>query len=577
VLVDPAIVPLVGTFLSALASTTLGTVELATAVGALANSVTQGLMIGFGDESHYSWGSMLESSLASGLGAGIMPLPNFASSMALGDTLKAAMTSLLEQAGSTVFEALMAVRIGLTKAFNLRTVISQLVAKIAESGIADELNLRNQPGQPPNASQAMEKSAINAVVHASTSALIRQQANSNYLAALVPQAIGVELGIGLGMKLGQAAKGETNFTLSQANSNRDAVEDSDGLSLGDDQASAFNPFLAPIAHPHSGHTLLTAESTEANEWPLDTSKGKMSAKPAGPESLAQNNQPTPAQTTTNMRKVKASNNPYGFFNQNPSNGHPNIQPGFLPGYAINPTTGQAYVKTKNGLQAINDQGAEEVAPEMYVLSAGDAIEATKLGLSAGKVGIHLLGDLAESTLPAVKKGSAALAKKFGMWDEARDAAVPQLQSVKRVSSNVANAPFISEKAAAEGWYPPYPADISIRKVTTASETHFIRFFTGDEPQGWFLVRAKEVASIIDNPEAIRAYLGLKDVPINMADVDVPTNTEMYVGRIGAQPSFGLMKNSGFQYQLLGRIPLNNFKNPRPIVSLNNTNISKLNF
>jgi hypothetical protein len=184
-------------------------------------------MIGFGDESHYSWGSMLESSLASGLGAGITPLPNFAS----------------------------------------------------------------------------------------TSALIRQQANSNYLTALVPQAIGVELGIGLGMKLGQAAKGETNFTLSQANSNRDAVEDSDGLSLGDDQASAFNPFLAPIAHPHSGHTLLTAESTEANEWPLDTSKGKMSAKPAGPESLAQNNQPALPQTTTGMRKAKAGNNRFGFFQQ----------------------------------------------------------------------------------------------------------------------------------------------------------------------------------------------------------------------------------------------------------------------
>jgi hypothetical protein len=245
------------------------------------------------------------------------------------------------------------------------------------------------------------------------------------------------------MKLGQAAKGETNFTLSQANSNRDAVEDSDGLSLGDDQASAFNPFLAPIAHPHSGHTLLTAESTEANEWPLDTSKGKMSAKHAGPESLAQNNQPALPQTTTGMRKAKAGNNRFGFFNQNPSNGNnPNIQPGFLPGYAINPTTGQAYVKTKNGLQAINDQGAEEIAPEMYVLSAGDAIEATKLGLSAAKVGMDMLNNIAESALPAVKKGSAALAKKFGMWE---DTSAETADSVPNI--------HVSPKHPLEGWTP----------------------------------------------------------------------------------------------------------------------------
>jgi hypothetical protein len=142
----------------------------------------------------------------------------------------------------------------------------------------------------------------------------------------------------------------------------------------------------------------------------------MSAKPAGPESLAQNNQPALPQTTTGMRKAKAGNNRFGFFNQNPStSNNPNIQPGFLPGYDINPTTGRAYVKTKDGLQAINDQGVEESAPEAYILPISDALSAIKLGLSAGKLGINLLGDLAESTLPAVKKGTTALAKRMGFW------------------------------------------------------------------------------------------------------------------------------------------------------------------
>jgi hypothetical protein len=76
-------------------------------------------MIGFGDESHYSWGSMLESSLVSGLGAGIMPLPNFASSAALGGMVQSTMKSLVEQAGVAVFEELLAVKLDLTQALCL--------------------------------------------------------------------------------------------------------------------------------------------------------------------------------------------------------------------------------------------------------------------------------------------------------------------------------------------------------------------------------------------------------------------------------------------------------------------------
>ena len=60
-------------------------------------------------------------------------------------------------------------------------------------------------------------------------------------------------------------------------------------------------------------------------------------------------------------------------------------------------------------------------------------------------------------------------------------------------------------------------------------------------------------------------LGLPDVPVYITEVNVPSGTELYVGRIGSQPEFGLMGKSGFQYQTIGRIPENSFVNTRPIL------------
>jgi hypothetical protein len=47
-------------------------------------------------------------------------------------------------------------------------------------------------------------------------------------------------------------------------------------------------------------------------------------------------------------------------------------------------------------------------------------------------------------------------------------------------------------------------------------------------------------------------------------VNIPVNTELLVGRIGPQPSFGLIDKSGFQYQLISDIPNSSFINTRLI-------------
>ena len=54
------------------------------------------------------------------------------------------------------------------------------------------------------------------------------------------------------------------------------------------------------------------------------------------------------------------------------------------------------------------------------------------------------------------------------------------------------------------------------------------------------------------------------MPTSIIDVLAPKGTVLNVGRIGSQPSFGLMEKSGFQYQLTSEIPKMSFLNIRPI-------------
>lgn len=141
-----------------------------------------------------------------------------------------------------------------------------------------------------------------------------------------------------------------------------------------------------------------------------------------------------------------------------------------------------------------------------------------------------------------------------------------ISRINRVSSNAVNKPFMTEKALAEGWNPPYPADLSVREITISSETKFYRVHTDiNRPAGRFLVRESEIEHYLNDPEALRLHLGLPDVPIYITEVNVPANTTLLVGRIGPQFAFGLMENSGFQYQLVSKIPQSSFVNTKQIL------------
>jgi len=130
-------------------------------------------------------------------------------------------------------------------------------------------------------------------------------------------------------------------------------------------------------------------------------------------------------------------------------------------------------------------------------------------------------------------------------------------NVRAISTEEANAPFV-----AKGWNPPYDSGSQVRTFTTTSDVQFVRVSTEDNPQGAFLVRADEIAGM--TPEQIQQYLALPKVPTQIADVTVPAGTNMQVGRVAAQPAFGVASKGGTQYQLLSPIPSSSFGTPRPI-------------
>lgn len=60
------------------------------------------------------------------------------------------------------------------------------------------------------------------------------------------------------------------------------------------------------------------------------------------------------------------------------------------------------------------------------------------------------------------------------------------------------------------------------------------------------------------PLQIQQYLALPKIPTQVADVTVPAGTNMQVGRVAAQPTFGANSKGEIQYQLLGEISSDSF-------------------
>lgn len=115
-----------------------------------------------------------------------------------------------------------------------------------------------------------------------------------------------------------------------------------------------------------------------------------------------------------------------------------------------------------------------------------------------------------------------------------------------------------------GWQPPFAGGTSVRRFNAPRDMNFVRVHSDpNRAQGGFLTRASAVRG--KSPEQIRQMLGLKQAPRFVTDVNVPQGTPIKMGRVGAQPRFGIDQNGGFQYVLNGADRRRcQFTNTRPI-------------
>ncbi|OOG11866.1 hypothetical protein BMS17_07125 [Pseudomonas sp. C9] len=190
--------------------------------------------------------------------------------------------------------------------------------------------------------------------------------------------------------------------------------------------------------------------------------------------------------------------------------------------------------------------------------------AAKAGLTLAKIGIEVSSKTLSKML--VKEG-ADLGERVATieinttknLDTINGTFLPNrsIINVRAISADQANAPFV-----ARGWNPPYDVGSQVRTFTTNTDIQFVRVSTMDNPQGAFLVRADEISGM--TPLEIQQHLALPKIPTQIADVNVPMGTNMQVGRVAAQPEFGVNNKGGVQYQLLDQIPSTNFGVPRPL-------------
>ena len=189
------------------------------------------------------------------------------------------------------------------------------------------------------------------------------------------------------------------------------------------------------------------------------------------------------------------------------------------------------------------QGGYQTGQGIAQVADGDAAGLMNIGLGLLNVGTSV-------SLQSVIKGGQTLTSGV-------NAGANAITNVRAISAEEANAPFV-----AKGWNPPYDSSSQVRTFTTTNEIGFVRVSIAENPQGAFLVRADEIAGM--TPKQIQQHLALPKVPTQISDVVVPTGTEMQVGRVAAQPSFGVTNKGGTQYQLLNPIPSSSFGTPRPI-------------
>ncbi len=133
----------------------------------------------------------------------------------------------------------------------------------------------------------------------------------------------------------------------------------------------------------------------------------------------------------------------------------------------------------------------------------------------------------------------------------------QIRDIRNISAADANAFFVSQ-----GQSPPFAHGTVVTQFEAASDLDFVRVHIDSNPRGGWLVRRDEVVGM--TPAQIQQRLALPQVPTQIQSVTVPPGTTLQMGRVGAQPQWGVSNSGGIQYYAVGRLPDSAFGPSSPL-------------
>jgi hypothetical protein len=152
-------------------------------------------------------------------------------------------------------------------------------------------------------------------------------------------------------------------------------------------------------------------------------------------------------------------------------------------------------------------------------------------------------------------GGAKLATKIEatLTTESKSGLQIPNEHVGGLSSEEANAPHIEK-----GNRPPYTEGSRTRDIVLIKDRVLARVHgEGNQARSWTM-RQEEIEGL-SAPE-IKDKFALPELPEYVSDVNVPKNTRLRVGTTGRQDGWG--EGGGTQYELMDRIPEENFVNRR---------------
>ena len=137
-------------------------------------------------------------------------------------------------------------------------------------------------------------------------------------------------------------------------------------------------------------------------------------------------------------------------------------------------------------------------------------------------------------------------------------------TVEGRSTNVVISTGADANATMPGYSPPYKPNAKVTEFTTMRDEVFVRVHGAENKCGPWMMHEAAIRGL--SPEQIKAKFNLPDTPTHVSTVTVPAGTRMRSGKVNPLPEFGGVDMNAKQFQLLERIPNENFGNTKKIKS-----------